>query len=169
MGAGGLLNESSIKKMGAGVMFDWLFNYFCTSVRGDRHSAQKLTNFCTEWLTPLRRIRPNKATRKLRGCVNYILETYLNAKVSVLESTLLLTHLCFMVTISSRLRPRILSWRLRSRTDSDTSSSSLMPHCTSGGEIGRWDEGGPGPGATADLPFPPGFEREGTKYSILNL
>ena len=69
------------------------------------------------------------------------------------------TYLCFMVTISSRLRPRILSWRLRSRTESDTSSSSLIPHCTSGGDIGRCDDGGggwPEPGTSVDFPFPPG-------------
>ena len=39
------------------------------------------------------------------------------------------SYLCFICTISSLLRPRILSCLLRSRTDSVTRSSSVIPHC----------------------------------------
>ena len=41
----------------------------------------------------------------------------------------LFSYLCFICTISSLLRPRILSCLLRSRTDSVTRSSSVIPHC----------------------------------------
>ena len=39
------------------------------------------------------------------------------------------SYLCFICTISSLLRPRILSCLLRSRTESVTRSSSVIPHC----------------------------------------
>ena len=51
--------------------------------------------------------------------------------------TIITPYLCFMVTISSLVSPRIFSARLRSRTERLTSSSSLMPHWIVAGEIGR--------------------------------
>ena len=37
-------------------------------------------------------------------------------------------YLCFIWTISSLLSPRIFNWRLRSRTERVTNSSSVIPH-----------------------------------------
>ena len=39
------------------------------------------------------------------------------------------SYLCFICTISSLLRPRILSCLLRSLTERVTRSSSVIPHC----------------------------------------
>ena len=49
----------------------------------------------------------------------------------------MITNLCFMLTISSLVRPLIFSCRFKSRTESVTKSSSEIPHWMRFGEIGR--------------------------------